>query len=61
MKCVQLLNNVLIGNTMSVSKISSPGGASCTVFGVDGSNTFIHGGTVDVGPPQRQVSAVCDI
>lgn len=56
-----LLIIVLTDNPMSVSKISSPGGASCTVFGSDGSNTFIHGGTVDVGPPQRQVSAVCDI
>ncbi len=48
-------------NTLSVSQISSPGGAACTFFGVDGSDTFIYGEeTVDVGPPQAQVSGVCD-
>ncbi|KAM0796648.1 hypothetical protein BDR22DRAFT_892966 [Usnea florida] len=50
-----------INNTLSVSQISSPGGAACTFFGVDGSNTFLFGEqTVDVGPPQAQVSGVCD-
>ncbi|KAF6239179.1 hypothetical protein HO173_002440 [Letharia columbiana] len=50
-----------INNSLSVSQISSAGGAICSFFGVDGSDTFIHGGeTVDVGPPQVQVSGVCD-
>ena len=50
-----------VDNTLSVSKISSPGGAECTFFGIDGSHTFIFGEeTVDVGPPQAQVSGVCD-
>ena len=48
-------------NTLSVSQISSPGGAACTFFGVDGSDTFLFGAqSVQVGPPQAQVSGVCD-
>ncbi len=53
--------NIHTDNTLSVSHISSPGGAACTFFGIDGSDTFIFGEeTVDVGPPQAQVSGICD-
>ncbi|KAK4691685.1 hypothetical protein P7C71_g5365, partial [Lecanoromycetidae sp. Uapishka_2] len=49
-----------IDNDLSVSRISSAGGASCTFFGVDGSTTTVVGAnTVDVGPPQTQVSGAC--
>ncbi|MCJ1232711.1 hypothetical protein MMC14_000664 [Varicellaria rhodocarpa] len=54
-------NVFVITNTLSVSKISSVGGAICTIFGADGSQTFSAGEeTVDVGPPQPQVSGICD-
>ncbi|KAF6230585.1 hypothetical protein HO173_011122 [Letharia columbiana] len=49
-----------ISNVLSVSHISSAGGASCTLFGIDGSTTTVVGAdTVDVGPPQTQVSGSC--
>ena len=52
----------LTDNTLSVSQISSSGGAICSFFGADGSDTFLAGEeTVDVGPPQVQVSGVCDV
>ncbi|KAI4209332.1 MAG: hypothetical protein LQ351_007724 [Letrouitia transgressa] len=47
-------------NPLSVSKISSLGGATCSFKGVDGSNTIVVGAQiVDVGPPQTQISANC--
>lgn len=47
-------------NPLSVSHIASQGGATCTLFGVDGSVTTVVGAnTVDVGPPQTQVSGTC--
>ena len=47
-------------NPLSVSQISSEGGASCGLFGVDGSETTVVGAnTVDVSPPQSQVSGSC--
>lgn len=53
--------NPLTDNTLSVSQINSVGGAICSFFGADGSDTFLAGEeTVDVGPPQVQVSGVCD-
>jgi len=50
-----------ITNPLSISHISSNGGAICTFFGIDGSETTVVGATtVDVGPPQTQVSGICD-
>ena len=47
-------------NVLSISHIKSLGGATCTFFGIDGSKTTVVGAqTVDVGPPQTQISAVC--
>ena len=47
-------------NDLSVSKIASLGGATCAFDGVDGSHTVLVGAqTVDVGPPQVQVSGSC--
>ncbi|MCJ1400075.1 hypothetical protein MMC11_003278 [Xylographa trunciseda] len=49
-----------ITNPLSISHIKSDGGASCTFFGVDNSVTSVYGAeTVDVGPPQTQVSGIC--
>jgi hypothetical protein len=49
-------------NPLSISQISSVGGGFCTFFGIDGSETTVVGAqTVPVGPPQTQVSGVCDI
>ncbi|KAJ9265969.1 hypothetical protein DTO212C5_6530 [Paecilomyces variotii] len=54
-------SNVAITNPLSISHISSAaGGAKCTFKGIDGSNTVTVGAeTVDVGPPQTQVSGSC--
>ncbi|GAD96228.1 NRPS-like enzyme [Paecilomyces variotii No. 5] len=53
-------SNVAITNSLSISHISSDGGATCSFKGVDGSNTVVVGAeTVDVGPPQTQVSGSC--
>ncbi|KAE9365526.1 hypothetical protein N431DRAFT_420710 [Stipitochalara longipes BDJ] len=47
-------------NTLSISHIESQGGATCTFYGVDGSQTTVVGAqTVDVGPPQTQVWGSC--
>ncbi|KAF4632243.1 hypothetical protein G7Y89_g5879 [Cudoniella acicularis] len=47
-------------NPLSVSQISSLGGASCSFVGIDGSHTVVVGAqTVDVGPPQAQISGSC--
>ena len=49
-------------NPLNVSQIQSAGGAICNFFGADGTVTFLHDEeTVDVGPPQPQVSGVCDV
>ena len=54
------LTCTIIADPLSVSHISSEGGASCTLFGIDGSTTTVVGAnTVDVGPPQTQVSGSC--
>ncbi|MCJ1407881.1 hypothetical protein MMC19_001952 [Ptychographa xylographoides] len=51
---------VTIDNHLSVSKISSAGGASCSFRGIDGSDTTVVGAqTVDVGPPQTQTQGSC--
>lgn len=51
---------VKIDNPLSISKIESQGGGTCNFRGVDGSSTTTVGRqTVDVGPPQRQISGVC--
>jgi hypothetical protein len=49
-------------NPLSISTISSQGGATCTFFGIDGSQTTVVGAETDVpvGPPQTQISGVCD-
>ncbi|KAI4197519.1 MAG: hypothetical protein LQ348_002155 [Seirophora lacunosa] len=45
---------------LSVSMIRSEGGATCTFNGIDGSSTTVVGAqTVDVGPPQTQISGSC--
>ncbi|KAI9925512.1 hypothetical protein ASPWEDRAFT_28951 [Aspergillus wentii DTO 134E9] len=52
--------SVDIHNPLSISHISSLGGATCTFHGIDGSVTTVVGrNTVDVGPPQTQVSGSC--
>ncbi|KAL8962896.1 MAG: hypothetical protein Q9193_000773 [Seirophora villosa] len=49
-----------ISNPLSVSMIRSAGGATCTFNGIDGSSTTVVGAqTVDVGPPQTQISGSC--
>ncbi|GAT19444.1 similar to An07g00330 [Aspergillus luchuensis] len=49
------------GNPLSISHISSTtGGVKCTFNGIDNSVTTINGAqTVDVGPPQTQISGTC--
>ncbi|KAG7008682.1 hypothetical protein G7Y79_00004g012660 [Physcia stellaris] len=50
----------IILNPLSISHISSLGGATCTFFGIDGSETTVVGAqTVDVGPPQTQTFGAC--
>ena len=45
---------------LSVSHIYIPAGATCTFYGDHGSVTSGTGSiTVDVGPPQPQVSGTC--
>ena len=52
--------NTTKGNDLSVSHIKSEGGATCTIYGSKGSKTTLVGAqTVDVGPPQPQVSGAC--
>lgn len=47
-------------NPLSISHIRSAGGAVCSFHGIDGSDTVVVGAqTVDVGPPQTQVSGSC--
>ena len=54
------LTYTIAGNPLSVSHIESQGGATCTIIGIDGSVTTVVGATtVDVGPPQTQVSGTC--
>ncbi|KAL8939087.1 MAG: hypothetical protein Q9211_002900 [Gyalolechia sp. 1 TL-2023] len=49
-----------INNPLSVSKIRSLGGATCGFTGVDGTRVVVVGAqTVDVGPPQAQISGSC--
>ncbi|KAL2044814.1 hypothetical protein N7G274_002589 [Stereocaulon virgatum] len=49
-----------IYNPLSVTSITSAGGATCTFYGIDGSQTVVVGAqTVPVGPPQTQVSGSC--
>ena len=56
-----LISASVIDDSLSVSHISSAGGAICTIIGVDGSETTIVGEqTVDVGPPQTQIRGSCD-
>ncbi len=57
----KLADAKFLDNPLSVSKISSVGGAVCSFFGVDGSDTVVVGEQeVDVGPPQTQIRGVCD-
>ena len=57
---IQLLTYNNVANPLSVSHISSQGGASCGFTGIDGSETTVVGAqTVDVEPPQAQVSGSC--
>ncbi|CAF9941523.1 MAG: hypothetical protein HETSPECPRED_003635 [Heterodermia speciosa] len=50
-----------IYNTLSVSKISNPGGATCYFYGQDlkRAATVPSGLTVDVGPPQQLLYGYC--
>ena len=44
----------------SVTKITLAGGASCTIYGAQGSVTTVVGANYAyVGPPQPQVSGAC--
>ncbi|KAE8354276.1 hypothetical protein BDV28DRAFT_131413 [Aspergillus coremiiformis] len=54
-------SSITISNPLSISHIaSSTEGVSCTFNGVDNSVTSVTGAqTVDVGPPQTQVSGSC--
>jgi len=50
-----------ITNPLSISHINSQGGATCVFNGIDGSVTEVVGAqTVDVGPPQTQISGSCE-
>jgi hypothetical protein len=53
--------SVQISNPLSISHImSNTAGAACTFDGIDHSVTMVSGAqTVDVGPPQTQVSGSC--
>jgi len=52
--------NILPDDRSSITSISSDGGATCTFRGVDGSeNTVVGAQTVDVGPPQVQLTGSC--
>ncbi|KAH8743360.1 hypothetical protein BGZ57DRAFT_349759 [Hyaloscypha finlandica] len=49
-----------INNPLSISHIHSEGGATCSFDGIDGGHTVVVGRqTVDVGPPQTQISGSC--
>lgn len=49
-----------LANPLSISKISAPSGVTCAFLGVDGQVTTVDGpSTVDVGPPQTQVTGTC--
>ncbi|KAG0648898.1 hypothetical protein D0Z07_4993 [Hyphodiscus hymeniophilus] len=49
-----------ISDPLSISHIESLGGATCSFVGIDGSHTVVVGAqSVDVGPPQTQVSGSC--
>jgi len=53
-------SNLVTDNPLSISHIRTYNYASCTFKGVDGSNTVLNGpGSVDVGPPQTQISGRC--
>ena len=55
-----LPNLLYTDDVLSISHIKSLGGATCAFYGIDGSKTIVVGAqTVDVGPPQTQISAVC--
>jgi len=45
---------------ISVSHITLYGAGECNIYGIDGSSTSVgNGETVDVGPPQVQISGYC--
>ncbi|MCJ1356535.1 MAG: hypothetical protein MMC33_006530 [Icmadophila ericetorum] len=51
---------VKITNPLSITSITSLGGASCSFLGIDGSQTTVVGAnTAVVGPPQTQVQGSC--
>lgn len=52
---------MLLGDPLSISHImSNTEGVKCTFNGVDNSVTVVEGAqTVDVGPPQTQISGSC--
>ncbi|KAJ5287332.1 hypothetical protein N7478_003018 [Penicillium angulare] len=54
---------VSISNVLSISHVSSAdGNVQCTFNGIDSSVTTINGAeTVDVGPPQTQISGSCHL
>lgn len=56
-----MMTLTLLGNPLSISHISSStSDIQCTFHGVDNSVTSISGvASVDVGPPQTQVSGTC--
>ena len=59
-KYVQEMLIIVADDPLSISHIVVNGRANCRFFGVDGSNTAVGPfQTVDVGPPQTQVSGFC--
>lgn len=56
----RLKANIPSDDRSSITSISSAGGATCTFRGNDGSETTVIGAqTVDVGPPQVQLTGSC--
>ncbi|KAI9729352.1 MAG: hypothetical protein M1834_006875 [Cirrosporium novae-zelandiae] len=57
---IPVYSSTSITNSLSISHISVGTGAGCYFSGIDGGSTVVHSGqTIDVGPPQTQVSAYC--
>ncbi|MCJ1415313.1 hypothetical protein MMC32_001645 [Xylographa parallela] len=50
-----------ITNPLSVSSIYSNGGGNCNFYTRDGGDGFLpDSGTIDINPPQPQISVICD-
>lgn len=60
-KLFENADSFTVANPLSISHVSSStNGVDCTFHGIDNSVTTVNGaGSVDVGPPQTQVSGSC--